>query len=63
MKPEKCNCDKCRMEYDKLEKRYHPYCLEYDTWLYYDRRYSVNLREEHSYRSYICYEHGRPVKK
>lgn len=54
---EKCgDCQDGRIEWDKDEYVYMPYCWKYNTWLDYDKRFSVNLTEEHAYRSRICFE-------
>jgi hypothetical protein len=60
-KREKCNCPKCKIKYDKLERKYSPYCNQYDVWLDFDGRVKDFIEPEHAYRAEICFIHGRPT--
>ena len=60
---EKCNCSKAYMSYDFPRRGYMPYCLRYDVWLDYDRRFSLSLTAAQAYRPEICLLHGKPKFK
>ena len=63
---EKCECDRLSIEWDRDERRYAPYCLEYDVWLNWTEQTSIDdflIDEDKAFRSKICFLHGKPIEK
>ena len=56
----KCKCDKAAMVLDAARRAYMPYCIRYDVWLEYDRRFTISLTTKQAYRPEICFLHGSP---
>lgn len=67
MKKQRCGgCPHCAIIHDPTRSHdgytssFFPRCLEFATWLDYDKRYSVNLTKRQAYRLEICKKYGRP---